>query len=125
MLYDVQTPEEYLNALEEDWRRSKLMELRAIIFEKAPSLKESIQYKMLGFGDGKDAVFHLNAQKNYVSLYVGNAEKIDPGGQMLKGLDVGKGCIRFKKSVSISDTRIDEFIERTVAMWKDGQDIDC
>ena len=80
---------------------------------------------MLSYSDHKGPIFHLNAQKNYVSLYVGDAKKVDPDGSLLKGIDVGKGCLRFKKSVSISETRIDEFIERTVDLWKRGVDIAC
>jgi len=125
MQYDVNTPAEYLEALEDDWRREKLQNLRKIILSKAPELGESIQYKMLGYGDNEETIFHLNAQKNYVSLYVGNTKKIDQHGDLLKDLDIGKGCIRFKKSISISDTRIEEFIERTIDLWRNGEDTSC
>ena len=56
---------------------------------------------------------------------MGDAQKVDPDGSLLKGIDVGKGCIRFKKSVSIPDTRIDEFVARSVEFWKNGEDIGC
>jgi len=45
----------------------------------------------------------LNAQKNYISLYVGDRHKIDPEMKLLKGLNLGKGCIRISKSKSIPD----------------------
>lgn len=125
MQYDVETPSEYLAALKEDWRQEKLLELRDLIFSKAPKITESIGYKMLRYGGNKTSVFHLNAQKNYVSLYVGNTEKIDESGELLKDLNIGKGCIRFKKSTIISDTRIDEFIDQAVCLWKNNKDIDC
>jgi uncharacterized protein YdhG (YjbR/CyaY superfamily) len=96
-----------------------------IIKSQAPQLAERIHYKMLGYGIGDAFVFHLNAQQAYVSLYVGNASKIDPDGALLEGLNVGKGCIRFTKSIKIDDTRIDEFIARAFAMWRAGEDIDC
>ena len=125
MQYDVKTPSEYLRNLEDDWRKEKIERLRELILSKAPEIIEGIEYKMLCYGDGKKTAFHLNAQKNYVSLYVGNTKKIDKNGELLKGLDIGKGCIRFKKSISIKDTRIDEFIERTVRYLRNDQDIDC
>ena len=125
MQYNVETPSEYLKDLEEDWRKVKLLDLRDTIFSKAPDIKESIEYKMLRYGDSKTSVFHLNAQRNYVSLYVGNTKKIDKSGELLKNLNTGKGCIRFKKSTVISDTRIDEFIEQAVNLWKSNKDIDC
>ena len=125
MLYDVETPEEYLEQLPDDWRAEKLHELRKIILEKGPKLTENITYKMLGYGDGDKAAFCLNAQKGYVSFYVGNASKVDPSGELLEGLNRGKGCVRFTKSVDIGATRIDEFIERAVEMWEQGEDFDC
>ena len=125
MQYDAKTPPEYIETLDDDWRKEKLLKLRAIIQSKAPNLIEEISYKMLGYRDERGLIFHLNAQKNFVGFYVGNAHKIDPDGSLLKGIDVGKGCIRFKKSLSVEDTRIDEFIEHTMDLWKSGEDIDC
>jgi len=75
--------------------------------------------------DCPSIVFGLNAQKGYVSLYVGDAKKIDPEGGLLKGLSVGKGCIRFTRSNRIAATGIREFIERTAAMARRGEDVDC
>jgi len=125
MQYDVKTPSEYIEILDDDWRREKLEELRDLIKSKAPDLSEGINYKMLSYGDKNGNVFHLNVQKNYVSLYVGNAGKIDPDGELLKGINTGKGCIRFKKSLSLSGTRIEKFIERAVHLWEQGVDIEC
>ena len=125
MLYDVKTPGQYFDALEDDWRKETLEQIRSIIRSKAPYLVEGINYKMLSYSDKKGVVFHLNAQKNYVSLYVGDAKKIDEDGGLLEGIEVGKGCIRFKKSVSVADTKIDEFIARALDFWKSGNDTDC
>ena len=80
---------------------------------------------MLGYAVGDTYAFHLNAQRAYVSLYVGNASKIDPNGELLEGLNVGKGCIRFYKANDVAKTRIDEFIARAFEMWRAGEDIDC
>lgn len=38
------------------------------------------------------------------------------------GLDVGKGCIRFKKSKAVADTRIEEFIEKAMSMLRNGEE---
>ena len=125
MQYDVKTPTEYFSALAEDWRKEKLLQLRNIIKAKAPDLEEGIEYKMLSYRDERGSIFHLNAQKNFVGLYVGNAKKVDKKNDLLKSLDVGKGCIRFKKSNVVADTRIDEFIEQAITLWKNGEDIGC
>jgi uncharacterized protein YdhG (YjbR/CyaY superfamily) len=125
MQYDVRTPEEYLRVLEQDWRRDTLLALRELIQQNAPELKETIEYKMLCYEDERGAVFALNAQRGDVSLYVGNADKVDPSGELLGNLDRGKGCIRFKKSVKVPDTTIGAFISRAAAMRRQGGDIDC
>ena len=125
MQYDVKTPEEYLEAVQSDWRKEKLESLRKLIKSAAPDILECINYKMLGYKYGDEFVFHLNAQKNYVSFYVGDSSKVDEDGSLLKGLNLGKGCIRFTKSIDISNSRMDEFIQKAINLYKQGIDIDC
>ncbi|MEM9590374.1 MAG: DUF1801 domain-containing protein [Pseudomonadota bacterium] len=125
MLYDVSTPQDYLDGLPNDWRRDTLLKLRSLILQQGPDLNETMHYKMLGYGTGDRFVFHLNAQKSYVSLYVGNIEAVDPDGDLVAGLKTGKGCIRFTKTTSVSETRIDAFISRAIARWKAGHDDGC
>ena len=114
MQYDVDTPKEYLELLEGDWRKDKLIRIREIISKHAPELNESIRYKMLNYGvlEDDNYVFALNAQKNYVSLYVGDISKVDPSGEMLKDFNLGKGCIRVRKTLDIEETRLEEFITK-------------
>lgn len=127
MQYDVTTPTEYFEALEEDWRKEKLVEIREMILTEAPELDENIRYKMLNYGDvsSDNFVFALNAQKHYVSLYVGDIKKIDPTGEMLAGFNLGKGCIRVSKTKILEETNLREYIQKTLELWKSGQDIYC
>ena len=125
MQYDVSSPEEYLKALDDDWRKAKVLELRDILLSTADDIVEGINYKMLSYADHQGIICHLNAQKNYVGLYVGDAEKIDIDGNLLAGINCGKGCIRFKKSNDVTSDNIKTFISRTVQLWKDGVDIGC
>lgn len=125
--YDVSTPVEYLEILEEDWRKEKLLEVRKMILDYAPELDETIRYKMLNFGNkDKDTyVFALNAQKHYVSFYVGSISKVDPKGEMLTEFNLGKGCIRIRKTVHLSETQLEQFIQKTIDLWKKGEDVEC
>ena len=125
MQYEAKTPKEYLEYLEDDWRKEKVEELRKLILTTGSDIEETINYKMLCYRGKDGVIFHLNAQKNYVSLYVGDAKKIDPEGDLLRGIDVGKGCIRFKKSNSLAETNIAVFIEKTIQFWREGKDIYC
>ncbi len=125
MQYEANSAGEYLELLEADWRKEKLMEIRRIILEYAPELEESIHYKMLCYGSEKLKIFYLNAQKSYVSLYVGSIEKVVDADVLLAKLDYGKGCIRIKKSIDIHNTGIEEFIKQTIDMWRAGGDTSC
>ncbi|WP_237458353.1 DUF1801 domain-containing protein [Pontibacillus yanchengensis] len=72
--------------------------IRQYILGHGPELKEGIQYKMLCYGDESSTLFNLNAQKSYVSLYVGIIEKIEGAKELLDGFDFGKVCIRISVS---------------------------
>lgn len=125
--YDVSTPKEYLEVLEEDWRKEKLLLIRRWILNYAPELEEGIRYKMLNYGnvENDDYVFALNAQKHYVSLYVGSIDKIDPENNLLMDFNLGKGCIRVKKTIELEETNLEDFIKQTVDLWRAGEDLNC
>jgi uncharacterized protein YdhG (YjbR/CyaY superfamily) len=126
MQYEATSPTHYLSLLDNDWRTEKLMRIREMIRLHVPELKEVIRYKMLAYDAGNDdLILGLNAQKGYVSLYVGNIEKIDHTGELLHGYNMGKGCIRLKKTSVIDDGRIEKFIQRTAEVWRAGGDVKC
>jgi uncharacterized protein YdhG (YjbR/CyaY superfamily) len=125
MQYDADSPAEYLSMLADDWRKTKLLEVRALLKKHAPHLKETIQYKMLSYADDAGGLFALNAQKDSVTFYVGNASKVDTTGELLKGLKSGKGCVKFGKTVSVADTRFGEFVKKAMAMRQRGEDFGC
>lgn len=125
MQYDANSPEQYLEMLEDDWRKEKLLTIRKMILDYAPELEVSIRYKMLNFGKGENYVFALNAQKHYVSLYVGNIEKVENAEELLEGYNYGKGCIRVRKTIKIEETGLEQFIKNTIDMWRQGEDMDC
>ena len=125
MQYDAKTPGEYIEKLESDWRKDKLEQVRNMIKKQGPHLSEGIEYKMLSYRNSEKAIFHLNAQRAYVSLYVGNIDKVENAQELLKDFDKGKGCIRIKKSVDISESGLEAFIKQTVQLWEKGGNTDC
>lgn len=125
MLYNASTPEEYMDLLESDWRKEKVEIIRKLIKQLCPELKEGIAYKMLAYGKGDQNVFHLNAQKGYVSLYVGNIDKVENARELLKEFNMGKGCVRMKKSIDLAETKIDVFIKEVITLWRKGGTTDC
>lgn len=125
MQYNAKDPSDYLSMLDDDWRKEKLLYVRQLILTYAPELKESIRYKMLNFGKGESYVFALNAQKHYVSLYVGSIDKINQSDSLLTDYNYGKGCIRIRKTIDIEQTSLEMFIHQTIELWRSGEDIDC
>jgi len=125
MLYDVKSPGEYLEKLEKDWRKDKLIEVREMIISNGPELTEGIQYKMLSYEYGDKLIFSLNAQQAYVSLYVGNVDKVENAREWLKEFNIGKGCIRIKKSVDLQQSNLKKFIAETIEIWRKGGETDC
>ncbi|QOL24668.1 DUF1801 domain-containing protein [Thalassotalea sp. LPB0316] len=124
MQYQASSPEQYLTKLDNDWRKATLLALRQLILNHPQQLQESINYKMLGYHEGDKFIFHLNAQKHFVGLYVGNIDKIPNSTPLLAGLDCGKGCIRFKKKNIVNDN-IALFISEVISQHQQGQDINC
>ncbi len=96
MQYDAETPEAYLEMLDDDWRREKLLAIRAAMLA-VPGVKEGVGYGMLAYRRGEDVFAHLNAQKGYVGVYLGDLERIDPGGTIRDGANCGKSCLRVRK----------------------------
>lgn len=125
MQYTANTPEAYLDQLDQDWRKDILLQVREIILQQEPQLKETMKYKMLAYQLKDKTVFHLNAQRAYVSLYVGNISKIEGADELLKDFDKGKGCIRIKKSVAIQDSGLEEFVRKTLEHWARGGETLC
>lgn len=125
MQYESKNASEYIENLETDWRKEKLEEVRNMIKSIGPDLKEGIEYKMLSYHIGDKPIFHLNAQKAYVSLYVGTITKVANSETLLKEFYVGKGCIRIKKNTNIPETKLNEFITMTLLLGKQGGNTDC
>ena len=96
MQYDASTPKEYLSLLEDDWRKDRLSAIRQM-FLAVPGVEEGVSYKMLGYRRDGVAFGHLNAQKGFVGVYLGDLEKIDPGGALRAGMNCGKSCLRVRK----------------------------
>ena len=125
MLYSADTPEAYLDQLDQDWRKEKLLQVREMILSQGTKLTETIAYKMLAYQFKGQTIFHLNAQRAYVSLYVGDLSKIKGSHELLHAFDKGKGCIRIKRKNNLEESSLEEFIKQTITHWYGGDDSLC
>jgi uncharacterized protein YdhG (YjbR/CyaY superfamily) len=75
-------------------RRAALTRLRDLCRELLPDLEETMAYGMPTYGRGADVVTAFASQKNYIAFYAGQVA-IQHHAEALKGIDCGKGCIRY------------------------------
>jgi uncharacterized protein YdhG (YjbR/CyaY superfamily) len=92
--------------------RDALVRLRDLIHEIHPGIEETIQYKMPTFSlDQTVTGFASRAQ--YISLYC-KPEVVDGYREELGKLNVGKGCIRFRKIEDLPLEVVKEIIRQSV-----------
>jgi len=96
MQYKADTPDEYLKKIDADWRKERLMAIREMML--AANATEALGYGMLRYVIDGGVLAHMNAQKHYVGVYLGELERIDPGAAIRGKMDCGKTCLRIKKS---------------------------
>lgn len=108
------TPEEYIAGLDGS-RRGEIQKLHDFIRSVAPDLKPHIQSGMIGYGtyhykyasgrEGDWMIIALASQKNYISVYVcapdGDQYVPEKYKDQLPKANIGKSCIRFKRTEDI------------------------
>lgn len=122
--YEANSPEEYIDQLPED-RKVAVEKLRKVINDNLPAgFQETMSYGMIGYVVPKSIYpsgYHVNpseplpfisiaSQKNHISIYhMGVYMYLDIldwfqeeyAKRISTKLDIGKGCIRFKKIENI------------------------
>jgi hypothetical protein len=88
-------------------RRAADFSLAAAIFilETAPGIEESLKSKM-PYYEYHGMLCAFASQKNYMSFYILNGEVVEKHRDLLRGLSVGKGCIRFRRLSEIGEGTI-------------------
>ena len=115
--YAAESPAAYLAELADDWRKARLINIRDAILELVPDVRETVGYGMLRFERGTSVFCHLNAQKSFVGLYLGDVAQLDPDGHLTDDLNVGKGCVRVRKRDRMDAIRL--LIERKAKLPPD------
>lgn len=80
---------------------------------------------MLAYQLNDKTVFHLNAQKHFVGLYLGSIDKVEGSEKIRHSFDCGKGCIRIKKGDMDKLDLLNEFIRKVLEKAKMNDDIGC
>jgi uncharacterized protein YdhG (YjbR/CyaY superfamily) len=92
--------------------REALTELRTWVLQVAPHASETMLYRMPTYLLGEVWVAY-KAQKNYLSLYICETSVVAKHAKALAHLNVGKGCIRFKKIEQLPKRAILEMLKES------------
>jgi uncharacterized protein YdhG (YjbR/CyaY superfamily) len=92
------TVDAYIAEAEDD-RRPKLAAMRDIAREVLSDWSEGMEYGMAYYRKGESGTGLAN-QKGYIAFYAGIGA-IERHAAALKGIDCGKGCIRYKNVAKI------------------------
>lgn len=92
--------------------RATLSELRKWIMEAAPHASETMLFKMPSYLLAELWV-SFKAQKNHLGLYVCQPDVIAKHAKALAHLNVGKGCIRFKKIEDLPAKAIKQILKES------------
>lgn len=102
MQSDAKTVDDYLREVPEE-RKAALARLRALCRETLTGYEEGMDYGMPSYKPaGGEPEVAFASQKNYISLYILKGAVLDRYRDALKGLSLGKGCIRYSKPEKIN-----------------------
>ena len=98
-------------------RRAALELLRTLCRTELDGFVEELRYGMPGYAriPGADVEVGFASQKRYLSLYVTRRDVMDAFRDALVGLDLGKGCIRYRRPEQLDADVIRRILRRTAA----------
>ena len=95
-------------------RRAYLSRLRALCLEVLDGYEEVMEYGMPGYKRNGVGEVGFASQKNYISLYIVKADVVQANRELLGGLSVGKGCIRYSSVKKMDFDVVRKLLEDTV-----------
>lgn len=105
------TVEEYLDEVPLE-RQPRLREIRELCREVLGAHDERMLYGMPAYVRDDASGFAFASQRNYISLYVERGVIVAHEDQ-LAGMDVGKGCIRFRSPEQVNMRLVRSLLEGT------------
>ncbi len=102
--------DEYLLEIPE-LRRESLIKLRKLCKEILVGYEESMEYGMPSYKrSGMEVEVAFASQKNYISFYILKEDVLNKYRAALSGLNLGKGCIRYRKPEQIDFKIVQELL---------------
>lgn len=94
-------------------RRAALRELRALCRRVLRGFEESMSYGMPCYARNGVIEIGFASQKHYIAVYMLRRDALERARPALRGLSVGKGCIRYPSPQKIDFTVVEQMLVAT------------
>ena len=94
-------------------RQTALARLRTLCLETLSGYEERMEYGMPVYARNGVGEVSFASQKQYISLYIPKMEVLDAHRDLLKGINMGKGCIRYRKPEQIDFDVVEKLLVGT------------
>ncbi|MEQ4205172.1 DUF1801 domain-containing protein [Actinopolymorpha sp. B9G3] len=108
------TVDDYLADVPEE-RHAALARLRDLCRAELADFTEAMAYGMPTYERNGTAEVAFASQKQYISLYVLRSDLREAFADRLAGLDMGKGCLRFRRADQIDFDLVRDLLRATAA----------
>ena len=102
-------------ALAPEGRRAVLAEMRDACRTLLAGFDESMRYGMPAYSRHGVTEVAWASQKRYIALYVMRTDVLSAHRSQLAGLDVGKGCIRYRSPAAVEFTVVRSMLTAVAA----------
>jgi uncharacterized protein YdhG (YjbR/CyaY superfamily) len=102
----------YLQEVPAD-RQQALHKIRELCLSTLEGYQEIMAYGGPCYARNGEIEVGFASQKHFIGLYILNKEVLDAHRHKLKGLSVGKGCIRYSKPAKIDFALIEQLLRDT------------
>ena len=113
MKSDAKTVGDYLLDIPEN-RKPALNKLRELCLEHLPEYEEGMEYNMPSYKRDGQVEIAFASQKQHISVYIMKHDVMLHNKEQLKGMNHGKGCIRFSKPDKIDYDLLADLLKQTV-----------
>jgi len=113
MKSEAKTVDDYITQIPEK-RVSAIKKLRKLCLKYLPDYDESMEYKMPSYKRNNQVEVAFASQKQHISVYILKHEVMLKNKERLKGLNRGKGCIRYSNPDKIDYHLITDLLKQTV-----------
>jgi uncharacterized protein YdhG (YjbR/CyaY superfamily) len=105
---------EYLKEVPEE-RQAVLFKLRKLCRANLKGFNESMEYSMPSYSRDSAVEVAFASQKNFIALYILRTDVMNVHKDLLKvkGITVGKGCIRYSKPEKIDFKVVEQMLKAT------------